>query len=185
MKRLDLVVAVSPNFGIGKNGTIPWRIKTDMDYFKLITTSTDGKGKMNACIMGKNTYLSIPEKFRPLPNRINFVLSRSTEFKEKMEVEAPGVYVMSDFEKVVELINNDPYLKGYVDTIFAIGGTEVYRKAMEFGCDKMYITEILSPKIECDTFLPAIDENRYRESSRGPKQKEKDYEFQFVEWIKK
>lgn len=82
MRKFDLVVAATKKLGIGLNGTIPWRLKEDMNYFRKITTDTKDSSKKNVCIMGRKTYLSIPEKFRPLPNRFNIVISRNQNLKE-------------------------------------------------------------------------------------------------------
>ena len=79
---LTLVVACSPSNGIGKNGSLPWRLRKEMAYFKSVTTNTASlntpqpKAK-NVVIMGRNTWESIPKKFRPLPDRHNLVISRT------------------------------------------------------------------------------------------------------------
>ena len=107
MRQVSLVVAASiPEFGIGleglffivfsvfmdflilgeyfekKNtnkhtGSIPWRIKNDLKFFKQITSNVTNNEKRNAVIMGRKTWESIPDKFRPLPNRLNIVLTRT------------------------------------------------------------------------------------------------------------
>lgn len=76
---LQLVVAASRNgYGIGKEGTLPWKLPADMAYFRDLTSTTrSGSAKQNAVIMGRRTWDSIPSKFRPLKGRINIVLSRS------------------------------------------------------------------------------------------------------------
>ena len=75
---MEAILASTYNGGIGLNGKLPWRLKEDMKIFKRITTTiqnSDDKNKLNAVIMGKNTWESIPLKFRPLSNRINIILS--------------------------------------------------------------------------------------------------------------
>lgn len=74
-----LIVCTTPNGGIGKNGSIPWRVPVDMAFFRRITTSTTSvsEGKRNAVIMGRQTWESIPARFKPLPGRLNIVLSRN------------------------------------------------------------------------------------------------------------
>ena len=70
---LSLIVAYDENLGIGKNNDLPWILKKDMNYFKNITTDNSN----NVVIMGRNTWESIPEKFRPLQNRINIIISNT------------------------------------------------------------------------------------------------------------
>lgn len=73
----EIVVAAAENWGIGHCGSIPWRIREDLAFFKKITTETKNPSKKNCCVMGRKTYLSIPAKFRPLPGRLNIVLSKN------------------------------------------------------------------------------------------------------------
>jgi dihydrofolate reductase len=77
----DLVVAATLKGGIGQSGKLPWRLKGDMAFFKQLTTTTTTaqKGKRNVVVMGRKTWESIPSNFRPLPNRVNVVLSRRPE----------------------------------------------------------------------------------------------------------
>jgi dihydrofolate reductase len=73
--KLNLIVAMcNSNLGIGINGEIPWRLPTDMKHFASVTTFTEDKKKINAVIMGRLTWLSIPKKFRPMPNRLNVII---------------------------------------------------------------------------------------------------------------
>jgi dihydrofolate reductase len=81
-KSISLVVAMTLDHCIGVNGQLPWRLKGDMAFFKKLTTVTSGTGnKRNAVVMGRKTWESIPEKFRPLPDRLNVILTRQTDFK--------------------------------------------------------------------------------------------------------
>ena len=72
--RLTLIVAATPNHGIGKSGGLPWRLPQEMKYFARMTTTAPDNEK-NAVIMGRNTWESIPLRFRPLPGRTNVVLT--------------------------------------------------------------------------------------------------------------
>lgn len=73
----QIVVAATRKLGIGKAGTMPWKLPGDMAYFKELTMRTADPAKQNAVVMGRKTWESIPPKFRPLPGRVNVVLSRS------------------------------------------------------------------------------------------------------------
>ena len=72
-----VVAATRDEMGIGLDGALPWRLPKDMAYFKAVTSRVDEPGARNAVIMGRKTWESIPAKFRPLPGRLNVVLSAS------------------------------------------------------------------------------------------------------------
>jgi len=76
-----VVAATEKSKGIGKEGRLPWRIKEEMEHFKQTTLQTTEEGVQNAVIMGKNTWLSIPKKYRPLAGRLNVVLSRNEDIR--------------------------------------------------------------------------------------------------------
>ena len=80
MSRLTIIVAATKLNGIGQNGNLPWRLAKEMKYFAQVTTQAP-EGQRNAVIMGRNTWESIPSKFRPLPNRLNVVVSRNAEYQ--------------------------------------------------------------------------------------------------------
>lgn len=71
-----VVVAYEQERGIGFNKDMPWKLPTDMAYFKRLTSGVVEHGNQNAVIMGRATWDSIPEKFRPLKGRVNIVISR-------------------------------------------------------------------------------------------------------------
>ena len=71
---VDIVVAATQTWGIGMGGSIPWTLPSDMAHFRSVTSSAPA-GKRNAVVMGKRTWASIPEKFRPLKDRVNVVLT--------------------------------------------------------------------------------------------------------------
>ncbi|KAM3177434.1 hypothetical protein ACTXT7_004575 [Hymenolepis weldensis] len=102
MERLNVIAAVSQNGGIGKNNKLPWRIPEDMDFFTRIS-STASEGKMNIAILGRLTWLSIPPKFRPLPNRINL--------SEKLveDGEANEVFVCGGFSLYKAVLDQKSY----------------------------------------------------------------------------
>jgi dihydrofolate reductase len=82
MNRVTLIVAATTNNGIGQAGKLPWRLPQEMQYFARVTTGeSDSKGKKNAVVMGRATWESIPRRFRPLPGRINFVVSRQADYE--------------------------------------------------------------------------------------------------------
>lgn len=130
--------------------TQPWRLPGDMKYFKKLTTEPPATGQVNAVLMGRSTWESIPEKFRPLPGRVNCVLSRNKEYKVP-----EGVYLASSLEEASQKLENVPD----VGRIFLIGGGQIYQQALEEGlCSKVYYTEVdnLPTDTKFDTFFPEL-----------------------------
>lgn len=80
MARLTVIVASTLNNGIGQNARLPWRLPKEMTYFKRVTTNAP-EGSMNAVVMGRNTWESIPQKFRPLDKRLNLVVSKNKHYQ--------------------------------------------------------------------------------------------------------
>ncbi len=72
-------------YGIGNKGQLPWRLKNEMKFFAKMTTTTKDTSKKNAVIMGRKTWESIPEKFRPLKNRFNLILTRNATYDLKTD----------------------------------------------------------------------------------------------------
>jgi dihydrofolate reductase len=140
---LAAVVAVDDERGIGKDGDLPWKIPADMAHFKAVTVGTGD----NAVIMGRTTWESIPERFRPLRNRINVVLSRRG-------LEVPdGVEVADSFQAGLDRAQ----ARGATQ-VFAIGGAQVYEQAMAHPqCEELIITRVEGHH-DCDTFFPPWQE---------------------------
>jgi dihydrofolate reductase len=125
LKPLSLIVACTSEGGIGNGGELPWRIPGDMAYFKRITTDPEpagAGGRLNAVVMGRKTWESIPSKFRPLPNRINVVLSRNPA---ALDLPA-GVLRAASIEDALAAVDN----RADIDQCFVIGGAEVYKQAL-------------------------------------------------------
>lgn len=116
-----LIAAMSKNNVIGIDGKIPWRIKEDMEHFKNVTMS-------HPVVMGRVTYESIPQKFRPLPGRHNVVLTANTSFSER------GVLRCSSLEDALDVLGDRRSFVDGIDynQIFIGGGQQVYEKAMEY-----------------------------------------------------
>lgn len=149
-----IIVATSENNVIGKDGDIPWHIPEDMEHFKEKTTG-------HAVIMGRKTFESLPENFRPLPNRKNIVLTRSG-LEEKPE----GVEEASNLEEAWRQAEESN------ERAFVIGGESVYRQSLD-EVDKILLTRI-HEEYDGDTFFPELGEE-WREIDR-----EDHGEFSFV-----
>jgi dihydrofolate reductase len=145
MTNFSLIVAVDQNMGIGKNGTLPWYLPEDMKYFSKTTKHTDVPGLQNAVIMGRRTWESIPAKFKPLPERINVVLSSNPD------LELPDdVLHFGSLDEALTALSTSPK----IDEIFVIGGAKLYEEAvLHPELERIYLTRI-EEIFDCDTFFP-------------------------------
>ncbi len=141
---LHLIYARSRNNVIGVNGDLPWHLPDDLAHFKRTTLG-------QPVIMGRVTWESIPEKFRPLPGRTNVVVSRQTGFS------APGAQVVGSLQDAIDLFPAD-------DVVWLIGGAQLYAQAMPLA-QQLVITEI-DADYEGDAFAPAIDAAEWKETQR-------------------
>ncbi len=143
------IVAMDDKRGIGKNGRLPWHLPGELRHFKTITERTANPNQVNAVIMGRKTWESLPDKFRPLPNRLNCVLTRNKSYPLPSQV-----IMAADFERGLELISQE--LQGRLNEIFIIGGAELFQQALQSpSCQKIYLTRIFHD-FACDTFFPEI-----------------------------
>ena len=149
---VNIIVAYSNNKGIGKDNSLPWKIPSDLKKFKNLTTGN----KKNAIIMGKNTYLSLNN--RSLPNRDNLILSSSLKIDKKDENDS----ITRSFKNEInlkEFLDNKNY-----DELWVIGGANIYdlflNKTNIFVVKNIYVT-LIDKIIECDTFFPELDNNKY------------------------
>lgn len=162
------MVACDLNRGIGLRGGLPWRLKGDMKYFKEVTSKTAHPDKMNAVIMGRKTWDSIPPKFRPLPDRLNMVLTRA----EHLEL-PQNVVRISSLQSALNILE-----PAKTEKCFVIGGAEVYRQAIEDElCELIYLTEVKG-KFDCDVFFPEY-KDRFELVSESEPQKENEIEYVF------
>ncbi len=126
------IVAISRNYSIGKDGKLPWHYPADLKFFKETTTG-------NAIVMGSNTWRSIG---RPLPGRLNIVLSRSGSVDPQ-----PGVVLVRSKDEVLKLVE---YLKC---DLFIIGGAKTYENFADV-IEKWIVTEVPEVVEDADVFMP-------------------------------
>jgi len=141
----DILVACTKKGGIGKDGTIPWYLPPDLKYFRSITMEASDSGAINAVIMGKNTWYSLPK--RPLAGRLNVVLTSSENVED---ITASGAHVCRSLDEALA------YLKGManIEKVFVIGGGRVYEEAIRHPeCRYVYAT-VIENEYDCDTFFP-------------------------------
>jgi dihydrofolate reductase/thymidylate synthase len=178
---LSVIVATTQKGGIGKDGALPWKLPEDMAHFKKVTLATVA-GKSNAVIMGRKTWESIPEKFRPLAGRINVVLSRKAAEPDYVSPYPENVLTAASVANALEKLG----ARSDVSEIFAIGGEAVYKEALELPtCTRIFVTRI-AKDIECDAFFPAFDESLYRVAhvSKTSSREGLSYDFVVYERVK-
>uniref|UniRef100_A0A0E0F5S9 Bifunctional dihydrofolate reductase-thymidylate synthase n=1 Tax=Oryza meridionalis TaxID=40149 RepID=A0A0E0F5S9_9ORYZ len=152
-RNYQVVVAATRDMGIGKDGVLPWKLLGDLKFFKELTVTTADPAKKNAVIMGRKTWESLPLKARPLPGRLNIILTRSGSF-EFATVE--NVVICGSMNSALELLSSTPYCLS-IEKVFVIGGGQVLRESLNGpSCEAIHLTDIQS-SIECDTFIPPID----------------------------
>jgi len=163
LPHLALVVARARNGVIGKDGDLPWRLRSDLQRFKAVTM-----GK--PCIMGRRTWESLPLK--PLPGRLNLVLSKNESF------EAKGALVCTTLDEAVE-IGREQATDDGVDEICVIGGTALFAMALP-RAKRLYLTEV-EAEPEGDALFPAFDEEAWIEvsSEAHPAGEKDDHAFVF------
>ncbi|KAK1919259.1 hypothetical protein P3342_008983 [Pyrenophora teres f. teres] len=174
---LTLILAATPNLGIGNAGGLPWpQLKKEMGFFARVTKRTsppsnNGTKKINAVLMGRKTWESIPPKFRPLKDRLNIVItSKPEEFAKKLDkknaedvTEGPMVCsgildALSQLERLqakkTSSSPSSPDLE--LDKIFVIGGASIYKTALELPQTKRVLLTKINKEFECDTFFLLI-----------------------------
>jgi dihydrofolate reductase len=172
--KFSIISAVDEENGIGKKNDLAWDIRADLKHFSRVT-----KGAV--VIMGLNTWISLPEAHRPLPKRLNVVLS----FEE--EDLPDGVLQARSFEEAFEKIEH----QGRAGTtyaqhpLFVIGGGGVYKQAIVMEeCERLYLTEVKGTH-GCDIFFPEVDRDVWEKTVEGKWQTEGDEEFRFTEHERK
>jgi dihydrofolate reductase len=133
-----IVVAHSANRVIGRNGTLPWRLPSDLRRFRELTSG-------HTVLMGRRTYESLPDAFRPLPDRRNLVLSGDPGYR------AEGAEVFASLADALAACDGD---------CFVVGGEVTYRDALPL-CERLYTTEI-DAEIDGDAFFPELDPAQWR-----------------------
>lgn len=148
-KEIIIIVAyLTKTFGIGNKGTLPWgKIKADMKRFARETAG-------HTVIMGRGTWLSLPEEYRPLPGRQNIVVSKtltSTDVKRK-------ALLATNLSDAVRMASREK--------IFLIGGAPLFKEAMDTGIVNKILATLVHKELEADCFFPAINGKPWRSVSQ-------------------
>jgi dihydrofolate reductase len=160
---LSLIAALASNRAIGKDNALLWHLPEDLRHFRETT-----RGK--PVIMGRKTWESLPEPFRPLPGRHNIVVSRDLAYQ------ANGATLAGSLADAVRQALD-------ADEVFIIGGAQLYREALPLA-DRLYLTEI-AQDFDGDVFFPDFSPHDWQEISRQPGEASSGLRFAFVVYQRK
>ncbi len=144
----DVVLAADREWGIGKDNALPWpKLRGDLQHFRRITSTTSDELHRNAIVMGRKTWESKEVGGRPLPKRLNVVVSRK-------QLELPdGVVLAHSLGEAVAI--------DVVENIFVVGGAELFREALAHPQLRwVYLTRV-DGSYQCDTRIPNLDEHGF------------------------
>tara|TARA_Y100001935_G_C17250588_1_gene480760 strand:- start:6 stop:554 length:549 start_codon:yes stop_codon:yes gene_type:complete len=148
MTKINIIVAICKNNGIGLNNKLPWYYSSDLKKFKTLTT---GNNK-NAIVMGKNTYQSLNKN---LLNRDNLILSKSLIIDKKIDTNIFKSFY--NLDSLLKFIKTKNY-----ENIWIIGGNQIYELFLNKNLvDKIYLTYI-DKLYDCDVFFPKINFNNFK-----------------------
>lgn len=150
-------MAKAKNNVIGKDNQLIWKLSSDLQLFKKLTTG-------HHIIMGRKTYESVG---KPLPNRTSIVITRNKDF------ELPdGHYIFHSLEDAVKLC-----ISKNLEQVYVIGGAEIYRQALPI-CDELIVTQVDAAP-EGDVYFPEIDPDKWNVISQEHFQKDEKNEYDF------
>jgi dihydrofolate reductase len=169
MMNVSLIVAMDPHFGIGRNNDLLWHLPDDMKFFKSTTLG-------HVVVMGRKNWDSIPERFRPLSDRHNVVLSRNIAYSLE------NADVFHSLGTCLEAFSSEKERK-----IFIIGGGEIYREALDLGVvNEMFITHV-EKDYSADTFFPIFNDEEWIKQSilKHPKDEKHESAFEIYHYQRK
>ena len=157
-----MIAAMARNGVIGKDNALPWHLPEDLKHFKALTTG-------HAVIMGRKTWESLPVRFRPLPDRLNIVVTRDTHYA------AAGATVVHSLEEAQKV--------GAGRTPFVIGGAEIYTHVLPLAT-RLELTEI-DADVDGDAWFPAFDRTVWREAARTAGVSAAGLRYAFVTYVRR
>ena len=161
MPRINLIFARAANGVIGKDNTMPWHLPEDLAHFKRLTQGSP-------VVMGRKTWDSLPPRFRPLPGRINIVITRQSHWQ------AEGALRSASLSEALSLCGDAP-------DIWVIGGADIYRQAEPLAV-RAEVTEI-AQDFEGDAFAPVLGA-AWQEAARSAQLSASGLAFSFVTYLK-
>lgn len=150
----DVVVAADLDWGIGKNNGLPWpRLPGDLAHFRRVTSAA-AEGKRNAIVMGRKTWESAEVKGRPLPRRLNVVITRGAFTVPE------GVLVAASMDEALAITA----AAADIDSTFVVGGAQIFWNAFDHaGLRHVYLTRV-EGRFNCDTHIPDLDAKGFTSS---------------------
>jgi dihydrofolate reductase len=158
---LTLIAAVARNRVIGLNNRLPWQLAEDLRHFRALTRG-------HPVIMGRKTWESLPAAFRPLPERMNIVVSRQSAYPLPA-----GAHLARTLADALALAQTEAFL---------IGGAQLYALALPLA-SRLLLTEI-DQEIPGDAWFPHFDKNEWRETERETHLGENGIPFAFVTYLR-
>jgi dihydrofolate reductase len=161
--KISFVVAVAENQAIGKNKGLLWHLPKDMEFFKKTTYG-------HHVLMGRKSYESIPEQFRPLKGRVNIIVTRQQNFT------AEGCRIVSSAEEGIQFAKDNGE-----DELMILGGGEIYKQLLD-RADRIYLTRVHHSFPDADTFFPELVESDWRviSNEKHPADEKHLYDFEFI-----
>lgn len=166
--------------GISKNGSIPWNNSIDMKRFKDLTCSK----KNNCVIYGKNTFLSLPSKYRCLPNRHNIIISSSlkNEDIDKMNYTKTNYSLFDNLDNAINFAKNS----SDIDDIYICGGSQIYKEVISKNIVDIYYLSFINDVFFCDNNYPFDDMMDSLQNKIYNIKKEKFEDIKFIDiYVKK
>lgn len=160
---VSIIAAIGKNRELGKDNRLLWHIKADMEHFKRLTLN-------RVVVMGRKTFDSLPQKFKPLPHRINVVITRDKNWQFE------NVLVFNSLENAIEELKNKH------QEIFIIGGASIYQQALNFA-DKLYLTIIEKTYPDADVYFPPYA-HLFKKIIHEEEHEENGIRFKFMEMIR-
>lgn len=145
---IALIAAIGSNRELGKDNNLLWKLADDMAFFKATTMN-------HWVIMGRKSYESLPPKFRPLPHRVNVIVTRDLNYQ------AEGCQVFHSIEDALEAARKAEQRRAFV-----IGGAQIYAESLKNNLiDEMYLTHVAGVFPEADVFFPEVNPLRWETTS--------------------
>lgn len=155
MRAFDIISAADRELGIGKDGDLPWSLPGEMAHFTRTTRCTEDPDKRNAIFMGRVNWEATPEAYRPMPGRLNAVITRRADYPVP-----DGVLRASSIEDCLRQLAAPPYDRT-IERVYCIGGGNIYAQAVAMAeCQRLILTRI-DATYGCDTFFPADYGDRF------------------------
>jgi len=165
--KVALIAAVGKNRELGKDNDLLWHLGEDMQFFKETTAR-------HYVIMGRKSFESIPPKYRPLPNRVNVIVTRNEDYMVE------ECYTCTTLEEAIELARDNGE-----ERVFITGGGQIYALALEKGLvDEMYLTHVEAAFDDAQVHFPAYDEEQWTKTHlrTGLANSQNEYAFEIYKY---